>query len=243
MNWNKLFNRIYRIINPDDPSLPTYFSGPRFISIIQQLDPDFPSYSEYVAERKTNNQSTSRKDFFRDIYNDFSPTQKSELIQRICNDLEVSIPKEVEEIRSMLNDDNEVPRIIVNPNTWNAERLNSHLAGIDSSIIDANYNRAVNLSYTCLEGFYKAFINQKIPEKKDVTEITKMSREIRDYIKKSLPEFPDELYNLINHSTFAVDRTRNGFSEAHFGADAQRWLASYLRDMVNSNIRLILNFI
>ena len=243
MNWKKVFNRIYTLINPDDQSASTYFSGPRFVSIVQEIDQDFSSYSNYIEERRKKNLSTSRKDFFRDVYNEFSPAQKSELIQRICNELESTIPKEVEEIRSIMNDDNEVPRIDIDPNIWNSERLNTHLAGIDSSIMDTNYNRAVNLSYTCLEGFYKAFINQKIPEKKDVNEITKMSREIRDYIKTSNPDLPNELYNLITHSTFAVDRTRNGFSEAHFGEDAQRWLASYLRDMINSNIRLLLNFI
>ena len=243
MNWKKIFNRIYTLINPNDQSASTYFSGPRYISTIQEIDPDFSPYSAYIEERKKNKQSTSRKDFFRDIFNELSDSQKIELIQRICNELDNTVPVEVKEIRSLLNQDSEVPRIEIDPNIWNSSRLNSHLSGIDSSILVSNYNRAVNLSYSCLEGFYKAFINQKIPEKKDLVEITKMAREIRDFIKHNNPEFPDELYNLVNHVTFAIDRTRNGFSEAHFGEDSQRWLASYLRDIVNSNIRLILNFL
>lgn len=243
MNWNKLFNRIYRLINPDDQSLSTYFSGPRYISTVQEIDPDFSSYTNFIEERKKNKQSTSRKDFFRDIYNEFSVSQKTELIQRICNELEGTIPTEILEIRSILNEDSGVPRIEIDPNIWNSSRLNSHLAGIDSSIIDLNYNRAVNLAYSCLEGFYKAFIKQKLSEKKDIVEITQMSREIRDFIRNENPEFPNELYNLVNHVTHAIDRTRNGFSEAHFGENSQRWLASYLRDIVNSNIRLLLNFL
>ena len=243
MNWNNLFNRIYRLINPDDQSLTTYFSGPRYISTIQEIDPDFPSYSAFIEERKKKNQSTSRKNFFRDIYNNFADSQKVELIQRICNELEGTIPTDIQEIRSILNEDSGVPRIEIDPNIWNSSRLNSHLAAIDSSIIDINYNRAVNLSYSCLEGFYKAFIKQKISEKKDIVEITQMSREIREYIKNENPEFPTELYNLVNHVTHALDKIRNGFSEAHFGEDSQRWLASYLRDIVNSNIRLLLNFL
>ena len=41
--------------------------------------------------------------------------------------------------------------------------LNQFLKEIDECIVSANYERAVTLSYTCLEGFYKSFAKAKIP--------------------------------------------------------------------------------
>jgi hypothetical protein len=32
------------------------------------------------------------------------------------------------------------------------------------------------------------------------------------------------------------------FSEAHFGGEAGRWLAIYMRDLVNSQVRLLFHF-
>lgn len=39
-----------------------------------------------------------------------------------------------------------------------------------------------------------------------------------------------------------IDRTRNRFSESHFDEEADRWLAVFARDLVNSEIRLLLHF-
>jgi hypothetical protein len=46
----------------------------------------------------------------------------------------------------------------------------------------------------------------------------------------------------IGHSAHAVDRARNRFSESHFGGEAGLWLATYMRDLVNTQIRLLLHF-
>ena len=71
---------------------------------------------------------------------------------------------------------------------------------------------------------------------------TLLSRWIRDYLRSSLAEFPDEVLNLINHTSHAIDGARNRFSESHFGSEAGRWLAVYSRDIVNVQIRLLLHF-
>jgi hypothetical protein len=48
---------------------------------------------------------------------------------------------------------------------------------------------------------------------------------------------------MLNHIAHTVDRSRNGFSAAHFGEEAARWLAVFVRDLVNSEIRLLLHFL
>ena len=51
-----------------------------------------------------------------------------------------------------------------------------------------------------------------------------------------------QVLNLIKHTAHAVDKARNRFSEAHFGGEAGLWLATYMRDLVNTQIRLLLHF-
>jgi septation ring formation regulator EzrA len=69
-----------------------------------------------------------------------------------------------------------------------------------------------------------------------------MSREIQRYLKGNIPAYPDEALRLLNHIAHTVDRTRNGFSESHFGNEAEKWLSTFVRDCVNSAIRLLLSF-
>jgi hypothetical protein len=126
---------------------------------------------------------------------------------------------------------------------WSAERLNEYLSEIDDAVGTAQYERAVTLAYTCLEGFYKSFVMRHAASSEAVPiEIIALSRQVRDYLRRSMPEYPDEILNLINHTSHAVDRARNRFSEAHFGSEAGRWLAVYMRDVVNTQIRLLLHF-
>jgi hypothetical protein len=127
---------------------------------------------------------------------------------------------------------------------WNSERLNRYLVEIDQSIKDKNYERAITLSYTCLEGFYKSFVKEKITDGEKVrNEIMAMSRAIQTYLKLTVKEYPDEAITMINHISHTVDKARNGFSEAHFGEETASWLAVYIRDLVNSQIRLLLHFL
>lgn len=48
---------------------------------------------------------------------------------------------------------------------------------------------------------------------------------------------------MVMHVTHIVDKARNQFSESHFDKEADHWLAVYVRDLVNSQIRLLLNFL
>jgi hypothetical protein len=44
---------------------------------------------------------------------------------------------------------------------------------------------------------------------------------------------------VVTAAASAIDGSRNRFSEAHFTSEAASWLATYVRDLVNSQIRLL----
>ena len=47
---------------------------------------------------------------------------------------------------------------------------------------------------------------------------------------------------MIGSISHLVDRARNKFSESHFEGEAAKWLAMFVHDLVNSQIRLLLHF-
>jgi hypothetical protein len=134
------------------------------------------------------------------------------------------------------------PTAAVPPFAWGADRLNGHLAEIDAAIVDAQYERAVTLAYACLEGFYDAFYREKHLGEPPPNEIIALSRAVRDWLRSSIGDYPGEALNLTTHISHAVDRARNRFSEAHFAGEAGRWLVTYVRDLVNTQIRPRLHF-
>ena len=75
-----------------------------------------------------------------------------------------------------------------------------------------------------------------------LNEIAELVNWIRNWLRGAFLDHPDEIHNLIRSVTHAVDRARNRCSEAYFAGEAGRWLAVYVRDQVNTQIRLLLNF-
>ena len=61
-----------------------------------------------------------------------------------------------------------------------------------------------------------------------------LPREVKDYLKKTISEYPDEVLNSVTQAAYAVDRSRNRFSESHFASEAGAWLATYVRDLMNA---------
>lgn len=61
-------------------------------------------------------------------------------------------------------------------------------------------------------------------------------------LKTTMAEYPDEVLNGITNAANAIDKSRNRFSQSHFAGEAGRWLAVYIRDLVNTQIRLLLHF-
>jgi hypothetical protein len=239
MNWIEAYNRLFEIINEDGPN---YYSGPRYIAIAREFDHYFPDYTQYIKDRQRKNKSTSRKDFFRDILMGFPEDVRVQFVRRVIQDAKHQNPTKCSELAALLDGKVKAPAVTIPEHVWGADRLNRYLEDIDSSITRGNHQRAISLSYTCLEGFLKAFIEHNIPEKRELNELISMSREIRKYLKSMIKLYPDEALKLLNHIAHTVDKTRNNFSESHFGDEAEKWLSTFVRDCVNSAIRLLLSF-
>ena len=239
MNWIEIFNRLFEIINEEGPN---YFSGGRFISVVKEFEPYFPEYTQYIDQRRQENKSTSRKDYYRDIFLSFEEEQRIGFLKRMLQETQTHNPTKAAELHSILAGQSVAPTVNIPQHVWSADRLNRYLEEIDASITKGNHPRAISLSYTCLEGFFKAFIERNIPDRKGLSELIAMAREIQRYLRDTIPAYPDEALKLLNHIAHAVDKTRNGFSESHFGDEAEKWLSTFIRDCTNSAIRLLLSF-
>lgn len=239
VNWARIYNRLFEIINTEGES---YFSGSKFIAAIREVDPYFPDYNQYISERRSSGKSTSRKDYFYDIILGFPEEDRFRVTNVILDKVQACASDKVSEIRGLLGGVAPVPSPVVTKDTWNADKLNRYLEEIDSSISSGKYDRAVSLAYTCLEGFLKAFIWKNDPTQTELKEITDLSRATRALLRTQIAEYPEEALNMLNHICHTVDKARNRFSESHFDENAERWLAVFIRDLVNTEIRLLLHF-
>ena len=240
MNWTSVFNRLWDLIGTKGSI--GYLTGPQFINIIKEIDDGQYDYSIYIDDRVKHDKSTSRRDFFWDILASLTEELRLRAVNAILDSLHNVNSEQISNVRSLLSDPNRVPIPNLSNEIWNSERLSGLVSQIDASIQTNDFGRAISLSYTCLEGFYQAFRIRSLPQEPDPRDIRRLARLIRDYLRHNIPDYPEEAINLINPITNAIDVTRNGFSESHFGVEAQRWLASYVRDLVNTQIRLLLNF-
>ena len=230
----------------------TYFSGSAFLKVVRNFDWTIPSYTAYIEQRRNDNKSTTRRDYYKDILDKFDELTRIQIYKKFIDKIKDRNPKfdKVSLLEEYINGfsdlDVKVPKPEIKSDVWSSERLYENLKKIDQAIIDNNYKYAVTLSYTCLEGFYKAFIRENIPTKSDMDDLTKMAKEIRDYINKHLEskdsQYPEQIIILISTITYAIGNSRNKFSDSHFDSNAEIWLAEFCRDCVNSVVRLILKF-
>jgi hypothetical protein len=237
--WNGIFNRLMAIM---DMGPPSYFSGPRFIKKIQEVDDYCPGYNEVIAQRNEAGLSTTRGVYFKDLLMALDEGRRLKVVNSILDDVQTSRPEEAAAVRTLLGGGTSAPMAAIPVETWNAERLNNYLRDIDAAIGTTEYARAVTLSYTCLEGFYGAFVRAKDVREKYPNEIIELSKEVKAILKATMDEYPDEVLNGITNAAHAIDRSRNRFSESHFADETGRWLAVYVRDLANTQIRLLLHF-
>lgn len=141
-SWVVLFNRLFEII---DQRGECYFSGPRFISKVREIDPYFPDYHQYISDRNKTGKSTSRKSYFYDILLSFEDEGKVRLLNAILKEVEGSSEGKVRELRSLVHGIALAPSATVHHGAWNADRLNECLAEIDNCIAASNHTRAVTL--------------------------------------------------------------------------------------------------
>jgi hypothetical protein len=229
INWVSAYNHLFHIID-----LPgeTYFGGPKFISVLKQVDVGVPSYQQLIELRNTQRKSTSRRDYYWDLLRELNEGKRLQVFEKFIDILAPLKPDEVAELKKIVfgSDTVPVPRPIVPPKTWNADKLNEFLRKIDDAISFQEYNRAVTLSYSCLEGLYKAFIRQRIPDQAVLSDLIPMSREIKNYISQQLSAtgaYPEQMVNVIPTLTNAIAYSRNQFSESHFDNNANVWLAVF----------------
>lgn len=245
VNWIAAYNRLFLVL--DRSGTPTYFSGPSFLMMAQQVDPGVPSYQQLIPLLQSQNKSTSRKSFYWDIIQGFSEQQRFRLFRLFIDDLELHAKDEISAIRDIVfGGGYAVPTTVVPLDLWNSEKLNNSLKDIDHAIDAQHYNRATTLAYTCLEGLYKTYVRKHVPAKSNLSDLMPLCKVVKDDITEKLMArgpFPEQIVNAIPTLTNAVANSRNGFSESHFADDSHKWLASFARDMTNSIGRLLLHFV
>lgn len=244
VNWIAAYNRLFILL--DRSGTPTYYSGPNFLRMVQQVDPGSPSYDQLIPLRNRQGKSTSRKSFYWDSILALPEQQRFQLFRLFIDELAPHAKDEVDAIRAIVfGGGYAVPTTVVPVDLWNSEKLNKSLKDVDQAIDAHHYNRATTLSYTCLEGLYKTYVRKHVPDQAGLTDLMPLCKVVKDDISKKLQAqgpFPVEIVNAMPTLTNAIANSRNGFSESHFGGDSQRWLALFARDLTNSIGRLMLNF-
>ena len=245
MNWVVIFNRLFEIINTIGP---TYYSGPMFLDVVRETNHNVPPYAAYLQSRGT--LSTSRKDYYYDLMMAQPEADRRTIVIRILDSVGHHQPERTAALRAILAQGQpqaQGPQAQIPADIWNAERLIEYVESMDTSITAGTYGHTLTLAYTCLEGFYKSFIREKIPAHIALNELLPMAVQIRNHIKSQLDAnaivYPDQVLTLISTVTNAVCNARNNFSDSHSGNPAEKWLAVYVRDNVNAIVRMLLHFI
>ncbi len=180
MNLIKAYNRLFSIINT---SGETYYSGSQFLDLVSEVNEDTPTYMQLINQRRAEGKSTSRKDYYLDILLELNEADRLKVFKLFIGRLEEIAPEKAKKLKEFIFEESPGPTATIPDEVWNADRLTGYLEKMDSSITEHNYNYTLTLAYTCLEGFYKAFILSKIPEKKDLNELNPMAKAVRDYIR------------------------------------------------------------
>lgn len=87
LNWVPIYNRLFVLIDRQGDS---YYSGPRFIGKVREVDPYFASYSQYLEARRAGGKSTSRRDYFYDILLELPVGARMRVISSILDDVQGS---------------------------------------------------------------------------------------------------------------------------------------------------------
>lgn len=73
------FNKLLEVLKRKE----SYFSGGKFISVVREIDPYFPDYTQFINSRKSENKSTSRRDYFYDILLEMGEVDRNMLFNRL----------------------------------------------------------------------------------------------------------------------------------------------------------------
>lgn len=100
-NWVEIFNRLFELINDQKNGL-TYFSGPRFITVVKEVMPYHPDYSQFLELRDQEGKSNSRKIFFYDILMDADSHSRMAIVEKIINGVRSFFPDKVRAIEMLM---------------------------------------------------------------------------------------------------------------------------------------------
>ncbi len=82
-NWDKAYFKLWKIIGPQDTAIH-YVGGSKFYKLIMDLCDDIPpSYSQYIADRREKDLSTSRVDYFKDLINHLEEDKRKDFYVNI----------------------------------------------------------------------------------------------------------------------------------------------------------------
>ncbi len=86
INWIAAYNRLWLLL--DRSNTPTYYSGPSFLRMVQQVEPGSPSYEQLISLRQSQGKSTSRKSFYWDVMQGLEQQQRLQLFRLFIDELE-----------------------------------------------------------------------------------------------------------------------------------------------------------
>lgn len=127
-NWSRIYNRLFQII---DQTGDCYFSGPKFIECVKEIDPYFPNYGMYMDQLKQSGENTSRRDYFYKILMSFQEVDRINIVNAVLDRVRPYDPDKVAGVVAELGGIAAVPRPEIGE-FWNSERLAKYLAEIDS---------------------------------------------------------------------------------------------------------------
>jgi len=82
-NWDKAFYKLWKVIGPQDTAT-NYIGGSQFYKFIMELCDDIPpSYSIYIEQRRKQDLSTSRVEYYNDLINHLDEEKRKELYVNI----------------------------------------------------------------------------------------------------------------------------------------------------------------
>src|SRR5437763_13538011 len=155
--------------------------------MLQQFNEDLSEYTRNIQERQAKRKSTTRRDFYRDILMELDEGTRVRAVAAILEELQAvdGNAGQIADVRILLGAGTIAPSAVIPAEAWNADRLNQQLLLIDSAIASGDYERAVTVSYTSLEGFLEAFIRAKEQRESYPNEIIALSREVKIYLKNA----------------------------------------------------------
>ncbi|OBQ52802.1 hypothetical protein JJL45_09570 [Tamlana sp. s12] len=133
MNWIQIYNRIFELINIQGN---TYYGGTKFLNIIKEVNYNVPSYINCIEQRRAENKSTSRRDYFFDLIMEQPENERIQIVNSIIGAIGHIEPERTASIRDLIEPVNhlKVPQAEIPINLWNADRLIDYLERMDLAI-------------------------------------------------------------------------------------------------------------